>query len=95
MSSTMIDKRTGEIAVRDPLDTSRLTEELLQLAREANEVSEKQLGLFASLFERQHGAPPDDELRQQFQRLGRRQAAAYLDVLLGRSSLEDAEDVAA
>jgi hypothetical protein len=89
--SQFIDPKTGEISVRDPLDTSKLDNDLLEFAKEASWVTDKQRGLFASLYERQHGAPPEDDLMEKFAQLGKRQAAAYIDVLLGRQTIKLAE----
>lgn len=75
---------------RPKLDTDSLPEALLDFARESNVVSAKQVGLFENLWERYHGAPPDESVKQAFTNLGRRQASAYIDVLVGRSKLDAA-----
>jgi hypothetical protein len=75
---------------RPKLDTDSLPETLLDFARESNIVSEKQVGLFEDLWERYHGAPPDEGVKNDFTTLGRRQASAYIDVLVGRSKLDAA-----
>lgn len=72
---------------RPKLDTDTLPDELLEFARESNIVSDKQVGLFSDVWERYHGSPPDDNTQAMFRGLGKRQASAYIDVLVGRSSI--------
>jgi hypothetical protein len=77
---------------RPRLDTDSLPDELLEFARESNIVSDKQVGLFSDVWERYHGAPPNDETKEMFRNLGKRQASAYIDVLVGRTSIGGKSD---
>lgn len=81
--------------IRDRLDLDLLRQvdksgELVELARHASAVTPSQIELFKALFERQSDAPPSDKTVAAFSQLPRRQAAALLDVMLGRTTLEEA-----